>query len=81
MKSNYKHIVIEPKPSALSMRLDRPEESELRQEWRLAEAAPALLQALRRARGWGAMYENKPDHDAAAKAMLGVIDKAIEEAI
>jgi len=81
MKSNYKHIVIEPKPSALSMRLDRPEESELRQEWRLAEAAPALLQALRRARGWVAMYENTPGHDAAAKAMLDVIDKALSEVL
>jgi hypothetical protein len=82
MKSNYKHIIIEPKPSALSMRLDRPEESELRQEWRLAEAAPTLLQALKRARNWIAMYdEDTSGEDPAAKVMLDAIDKALAEVI
>jgi hypothetical protein len=82
MKSNYKHIVIEPKPSALLMRLDRPEENELRQEWRLAEAAPALLQTLRRARNWIAMYdEDTSGEDPAAKVMLDAIDKALAEVI
>ena len=78
--SRYKHIIIEPKPS-LGLRLDRPEHNLVSQEWKLAEAAPVLLEALRRARGWVAMYEHTKGHDAAAKTMLAVIDKALEEAL
>jgi hypothetical protein len=77
----FKYISIEPKPYDLEWSLDGLNSADINAEVRLAKAAPALLQALRRARGWVAMYEHTKGHDAAAKAMLEVIDKAIEEAI
>lgn len=47
---------------------------------RLVAAAPEMLEALKKARAWVAMYHNQPGHDAASRSMTDVIDRAIEKA-
>jgi hypothetical protein len=78
----FKHIAIEPKPDALGWRLDGANSADVQAEIRLAKAAPDLLQALRRARNWIAMYdEDTSGEDPAAKVMLDAIDKALAEVL
>jgi len=75
----FKHIAIEPKPDALGWRLDGANSADVQAEIRLAKAAPDLLQALKQARSWIALYEGIKGHDAAARSMLSFIDKTLSK--